>query len=81
MGSGVLSGWFLSGEYAWQGLEGDQEKCRALLPCGKTRLDLNYIIGEMIGELGVGVACQTPVRWKSLNGYRLGLLGAEVSPG
>ena len=47
-------GWFLSGEYAWRGLEGDQaEICRPAALRAKTRLDLNYIIGEMIGELGV----------------------------
>lgn len=48
-----------------------RRKYAALLPCVKTRLDLNYIIGEMIGELGVGHAYE-PQRWKVLNGYRWG---------
>ena len=37
-----------------------KEKYAALLPYVKTRLDLNYIIGEMIGELGVGACLCEP---------------------
>ena len=47
-----------------------KEKYAAPLPYVKTRLDLNYIIGEMIGELGVGHAYVNPGEVESLNGYR-----------
>ena len=45
----------------------------------KTRLDLNYIIGEMIGELGVGHAYVNPGEVESPKRVSMGLLGAEVS--
>lgn len=37
-------------------------KYEVLVPYAKTRLDLNYIIGEMIGELNCGHAYVNPVR-------------------
>ena len=55
------------------------EKYAALLPYVKTRLDLNYIIGEMIGELGVGHAYVNPGEVESPKRVSMGLLGAEVS--
>lgn len=59
-------------------MEGDQ-RYAALLPYVKTRLDLNYIIGEMIGELGVGHAYVNPGEVESPKRVSMGLLGAEVS--
>ena len=56
-----------------------KEKYAALLPYVKTRLDLNYIIGEMIGELGVGHAYVNPGEVESPKRVSMGLLGAEVS--
>ena len=56
-----------------------KEKYAALLPYVKTRLDLNYIIGEMIGELGVGHAYMNPGEVESPKRVSMGLLGAEVS--
>ena len=37
-----------------------KQKYSVLLPYAKTRLDLNYIIGEMIGELNCGHAYVNP---------------------
>lgn len=56
-----------------------KSKYAVLLPYVKNRLDLNYVIGEMIGELNCGHAyintgeMDRPLRIKT------GLLGAEVS--
>jgi len=56
-----------------------KEKYAVLLPHVKNRLDLNYVIGEMIGELNCGHAyistgeMERPLRLKT------GLLGAELS--
>ena len=41
--------------------------------------DRNYIIGEMIGELGVGHAYVNPGEVESPKRVSMGLLGAEVS--
>ncbi len=51
-----------------------KEKYAALLPYVKTRLDLNYIIGEMIGELGVGHAYVNPGEVESPKRVSMGLL-------
>ena len=54
-------------------------KYAALLPYAKTRLDLNYIIGEMIGELNCGHAYVNPGEYVKPERIPMGLLGAEVS--
>ena len=54
-------------------------KYAALLPYVKTRLDLNYIIGEMIGELNCGHAYVNPGEMERPERIKTGLLGAEVS--
>lgn len=54
-------------------------KYAALLPYVKTRLDLNYIIGEMIGELGVGHAYVNPGDIEGPKRIQTGMMGAEVS--
>lgn len=54
-------------------------KYAALLPYAKTRRDLNYIIGEMIGELACGHAYVNPGDVKSAKRIPMGLLGAELS--
>ena len=41
----------------WKGIK---EKYAVLVPHAKTRLDLNYIIGEMIAELACGHAYVNP---------------------
>lgn len=56
-----------------------KEKYAVLLPYVKTRLDLNYVIGEMIGELGVGHAYVNPGETQRPERVSLGLLGAEIS--
>lgn len=54
-------------------------KYASLLPYVKTRLDLNYIIGEMIGELNCGHAYVNPGETERPARIRTGLLGAEIS--
>ena len=54
-------------------------KYECLLPYAKTRLDLNYIIGEMIGELACGHAYVNPGDYKQIKRVSMGLLGAELS--
>lgn len=56
-----------------------KEKYAVLLPYAKTRLDLNYIIGEMIGELACGHAYVNPGEIKTPERIPMGLLGAELS--
>lgn len=56
-----------------------KEKYAALLPYAKTRYDLNYIIGEMIGELACGHAYVNPGEVKGADRVSMGLLGAEIS--
>lgn len=56
-----------------------KEKYAALLPYAKTRYDLNYIIGEMISELGCGHAYVNPGEVKGIDRISMGLLGAELS--
>lgn len=47
-------------EYAWGRLNAVKANIVVLVPYAKTRLDLNYIIGEMIGELNCGHAYVNP---------------------
>ena len=56
-----------------------KDKYAVLLPYAKTRLDLNYIIGEMIAELACGHAYVNPGQIKSPERVKMGLLGAELS--
>lgn len=54
-------------------------KYAVLLPYVKTRLDLNYVIGEMIGELNCGHAYINPGETERPDRIETGLLGAEIS--
>lgn len=54
-------------------------KYEVLVPYAKTRLDLNYIIGEMIGELNCGHAYVNPGETERPGRIKTGLLGAEIS--
>lgn len=54
-------------------------KYAALLPYVKNRLDLNYVIGEMIGELECGHAYVNPGELDRPERIQTGLLGAEIS--
>lgn len=56
-----------------------KEKYAVLLPYVKTRLDLNYVIGEMIGELACGHAYVNPGDYPKPERIPMGLLGAELS--
>lgn len=56
-----------------------KQKYAALLPYVKNRLDLNYIIGEMIGELNCGHAYVNPGEADRADRINTGLLGAEIS--
>jgi len=58
-----------------------KEKYAVLLPYAKTRLDLSYIIGEMIAELACGHAYVNPGEIKGPERIPMGLLGAELSRG
>lgn len=56
-----------------------KEKYAALLPHVKTRLDLNYVIGEMIAEPASGHAYVNPGEYPKPARVKMGLLGAEIS--
>ena len=56
-----------------------KEKYAVLLPYVKTRLDLNYVIGGMISELGSGHAYISPGDYPKPEKIRMGLLGAKIS--
>lgn len=56
-----------------------KEKYAALLPYVKTRLDLNYVIGEMISEVACGHAYVNPGEMPKPERIPMGLLGAEIS--
>lgn len=56
-----------------------KEKYAVLLPYVKNRLDLNYIIGEMIAELNCGHAYVNPGEVDRAEKINTGLLGAEIS--
>ena len=55
------------------------DKYAALLPWVKTRLDLNYLIGEMISELACGHAYVNPGEKPEAPRVSMGLLGADIS--
>lgn len=59
----------------WQAIH---DKYAALLPYVKTRLDLNYLIGEMIGELNVGHAYVNPGERTKAPRIPMGMLGADL---
>lgn len=56
-----------------------KKKYAVLLPYVKNRLDLNYVIGEMIGELNCGHAYVNPGEVDRAERINTGLLGAEIS--
>lgn len=56
-----------------------KEKYAIMLPNVKTRFDLNYLIGEMIGELNCGHAYVNPGETDRPKRIDMGLLGAEIS--
>ncbi|MCH5232366.1 MAG: PD40 domain-containing protein [Muribaculaceae bacterium] len=56
-----------------------KEKYQVLVPYAKTRLDLNYIIGEMIAELALGHAYVNPGETVRPERSIMGLLGADIS--
>lgn len=56
-----------------------QEKYEVLLPYVNNRNDLNYVIGEMIGELSVGHAYVLGGDKPKPNRIKTGLLGAKIS--
>ena len=60
----------------WKALKA---KYAQLLPYVKTRLDLNYVIGELIAELGVGHAYVNPGEMDRPKRVSMGLLGAGIS--
>ena len=55
-----------------------KKKYEVLLPYVKTRLDLNYVIGEMIAEVGCGHAYVNPGEMPQPQRIPMGLLGAEL---
>lgn len=71
-------GFYLSNMHGvdWNAIK---SKYEVLLPYVKTRLDLNYIIGEMIGELNCGHAYVNPGDTGRPKRVDMGLLGAEIS--
>ncbi|MDR1645180.1 MAG: PDZ domain-containing protein [Tannerellaceae bacterium] len=56
-----------------------KQKYAPLIPYVKHRLDLNYVIGEMIAELNCGHAYVTPGEIDRAERISTGLLGAEVA--
>ena len=54
-------------------------KYEVLLPYARTRLDVNYIIGEMISEVATGHCYVTPGEYPKPERIQMGLLGAEFS--
>src|SRR5690554_8150151 len=60
----------------WQGI---YEKYQVLVPHVQHRADLNYIIGEMIGELNAGHAYVNPGDQPGTQRIPTGLLGARLS--
>ncbi len=56
-----------------------KEKYGALVPYVKNRNDLNYLIGEMIGELSIGHAYVNGGDKPSPKRIKTGLLGAKIS--
>ena len=60
----------------WQAIK---QKYAVLLPYAKTRMDLNYIIGEMISELASGHAYVSIGEYPKPERIQMGLFGAELS--
>ena len=56
-----------------------KKKYAVLVPHIKNRLDLNYVVGEMISELNCGHAYITAGEMDRPERIRTGLLGAEIS--
>jgi tricorn protease len=56
-----------------------KQKYGVMLPYVKNRLDLNYLIGEMIGELKVGHTYVNPGEAPHAPKLEMGMLGAEFS--
>ena len=54
-------------------------KYDVLLPYAQTRLDVNYIIGEMISEVASGHCYVSPGEYPKAERISMGLLGAELS--
>ena len=54
-------------------------KYEVLLPYARTRLDVNYIIGEMISETASGHCYVSPGEYPKPERIRMGLLGASFS--
>lgn len=75
---GMRDGFYLENMH---GVDWDKVKVKyeQLLPYVKHRLDLNYVIGEMIGELNCGHAYINPGESPRAKRVDMGLLGAEVS--
>lgn len=59
----------------WEGL---REKYRPLVKHVNHRVDLTYIIGEMIGELSVGHTYVGGGDWEKAKRIKTGLLGAKI---
>lgn len=59
--------------------EAVKAKYSVLLPYVKTRLDLNYVLGEMISELASGHAYVSPGDYPKPERIEMGLLGATLS--
>lgn len=56
-----------------------KQKYSVFLPYVKCRLDLNYVIGGMIGELACGHAYVSPGEYAKAPRVNMGLLGAKIS--
>ena len=54
-------------------------KYDVLIPYAQTRLDVNYIIGEMISEVASGHCYVSPGEYPKAERIPMGLLGAELS--
>lgn len=75
---GFRDGFYLENMHGvdWKAMK---KKYGVLLPHVKNRLDLNYVIGEMIGELNCGHAYINPGEVDRPERIQMGLLGAEIS--
>lgn len=56
-----------------------KKKYEVLLPYARTRLDVNYLLGEMISEVASGHCYVTPGSYPKPERIKMGLLGAEFS--
>lgn len=75
---GMRDGFYLENMHGvdWPAMK---KKYEVLVPYVKNRMDLNYVIGEMIGELNVGHAYIATGEMDRPEKINLGLLGAEIS--